>query len=177
MTRPTVILCGTLLALAACGGKPKPETPSPDAGADQTAIPARSTLDDGGREARDAERARAAAKLAETIYFGYDEAKLTPASRAILDAKAAVLKGATDMHVVINGHADERGSDEYNLALGMRRATAAQRYLIRSGIAASRVEVVSYGEERPATPGHDERAYAANRRDEFSISGTAISRQ
>jgi peptidoglycan-associated lipoprotein len=69
----------------------------------------------------------------------------------------------------IAGHADDRGSDEYNLALGNRRAAAAKRYLENKGIDGSRIEVVSYGEERPLNPGTDEAAYAQNRRDEFEI--------
>jgi len=69
----------------------------------------------------------------------------------------------------VSGHADERGSDEYNLALGNRRAAAAKRYLENKGIDGSRIEVVSYGEERPLNPGTDETAYAQNRRDEFEV--------
>jgi peptidoglycan-associated lipoprotein len=71
----------------------------------------------------------------------------------------------------ISGHADERGSDEYNLALGNRRAAAAKRYLTGKGVADGRLEVVSYGEERPANPGHDEGSWAENRRDEFEVTG------
>ena len=73
------------------------------------------------------------------------------------------------MRLTISGHADERGSDEYNLALGNRRAAAAKRYLQNKGIDGSRLDVVSYGEERPLNPGHDEAAYAQNRRDEFQV--------
>ena len=73
------------------------------------------------------------------------------------------------MRLTISGHADERGSDEYNLALGNRRAGAAKRYLQNKGIDGSRLDVVSYGEERPLNPGHDEAAYAQNRRDEFQV--------
>ena len=69
----------------------------------------------------------------------------------------------------IAGNADERGSDEYNLALGNRRGAAAKRYLTSKGVDGGRLEVVSYGEERPANPGHDEGAYAENRRDDFEI--------
>ena len=73
------------------------------------------------------------------------------------------------MKLTISGHADERGSDEYNLALGNRRAAAAKRYLQNKGIDGSRMDVVSYGEERPLNAGHDETAYAQNRRDEFQV--------
>jgi peptidoglycan-associated lipoprotein len=73
--------------------------------------------------------------------------------------------------VRISGHADERGSDEYNLALGNRRAAAAKRYLENKGIDGSRIEVISYGEERPLNPGTDETAFAQNRRAEFEVTG------
>ena len=73
------------------------------------------------------------------------------------------------MRVTIAGHADERGSDEYNLALGNRRAASAKRYLENKGVDGSRLDVVSYGEERPLNPGSDEAAWAQNRRDEFQI--------
>jgi len=80
-----------------------------------------------------------------------------------------VLAANSGVKLRIAGHADDRGSDEYNLALGNRRAAAAKRYLENKGIDASRMEVVSYGEERPLNPGADESAYAQNRRDEFEI--------
>jgi peptidoglycan-associated lipoprotein len=80
-----------------------------------------------------------------------------------------VLAANSAVRLRISGHADDRGSDEYNLALGNRRAAAAKRYLENKGIDGSRIEVVSYGEERPLNPGTDESAYAQNRRDEFEI--------
>ena len=86
-----------------------------------------------------------------------------------LDRKASILGANPNVKIQISGHADERGSDEYNLALGNRRAAAAKRYLENKGIDGSRIDVVSYGEERPLNPGHDEAAYAQNRRDEFTI--------
>jgi len=167
-----------LMLLAACGGKPKPETPSPtlEHGTSSTSAVAASNDASMNAAARE-EAVRLAAVLAETIHFGYDEASLSGAARASLDVKAAALRTHPDVRVVINGHADERGSDEYNLALGMRRATSAQRYLGQLGIASSRLEVVSYGEERPAVDGHDERAFAANRRAEFVVSGATVSQR
>ena len=173
------MLTTAVLLLAACGGKPKPEAPAPDTGAEPGTVQAPA---DPGRAEREraereqAERERAASTLAQPIYFGYDQATLSQAARATLDAMAGVLRAMPDLRVLIGGHADERGSDEYNLALGMRRATAAQRYLAESGIVASRLEVQSYGEERPADPGHTEAAWSANRRVEFT-STAAISQR
>jgi peptidoglycan-associated lipoprotein len=123
------------------------------------------------RMAREAaERARAvAADLATMINFDFDMSVIRPNDEGTLDRKAAILAANPNVRLQISGHADERGSDEYNLALGNRRAAAAKRYLENKGIDAGRMEVVSYGEERPLNPGHDETAYAQNRRDEFQI--------
>ena len=125
------------------------------------------------RMAREAgERSRAvAADLAAMINFDYDQAAVRQADQATLDRKAAVLQANANVKLRISGHADERGSDEYNLALGNRRAAAAKRYLENKGINGSRLEVISYGEERPLNPGTDETAFAQNRRDEFEVTG------
>jgi peptidoglycan-associated lipoprotein len=117
-----------------------------------------------------AERARAvAADMAARINFDYDQAVIRSTDQATLDRKAAILGANPNVKLQISGHADERGSDEYNLALGNRRAAAAKRYLENKGVDGSRMEVVSYGEERPLNAGHDEAAYAQNRRDEFQV--------
>jgi peptidoglycan-associated lipoprotein len=92
-------------------------------------------------------------------------------ARAALDANAAVLKKYPTWVVTIEGHCDERGTAEYNLALGERRAAAAQSYLAALGIPASRIKTVSYGKEFPFDPGHDEAAWAKNRRAHFVITG------
>ncbi len=103
----------------------------------------------------------------KTIYFDFDKYNLRDDARRQLDANADILRNNSDMNIVIEGHCDERGTDEYNLALGERRAQAAREYLVRLGIDASRVNVISYGEERPVAPGHDEESWALNRRGEF----------
>jgi peptidoglycan-associated lipoprotein len=107
----------------------------------------------------------------QVVYYGYDSAELSPEGRAALDANAAVLKKYPSWTVTIEGHCDERGTAEYNLALGERRAVAAQSYLVALGVPASRVKVVSYGKEFPFDPGHDEAAWARNRRAHFVITG------
>jgi peptidoglycan-associated lipoprotein len=103
------------------------------------------------------------------INFDYDQATIRDADQGTLDRKAAILAANPNVRVRISGHADDRGSDEYNLALGNRRAAAAKRYLESKGIDGGRLEVVSYGEERPLNPGQDESAFAQNRRDEFEV--------
>jgi peptidoglycan-associated lipoprotein len=110
-----------------------------------------------------------AAVVAEPIHFDFDKADLTQESVSKLEAKLAVLRSAPRLELLIEGHCDERGSDEYNLALGNRRAAAARRYLVDHGVAEGRLAIVSYGEERPADPGHSEEAWAKNRRAEFVV--------
>ena len=107
--------------------------------------------------------------IAHVIYFDLDESALADESRAALEAKAPVLLRHPNLRIRITGHADERGSDEYNLALGLRRAAEAKRYLAALGIAEDRVEIVTLGEERPAVEGSTEEAWALNRRAEFEI--------
>jgi len=107
--------------------------------------------------------------LGTMIHFDYDKAIIRGGDAAVLDQKVAILQANPPLRIRISGHCDERGSDEYNLALGNRRATAAKQYLVSHGIDASRVETVSYGEERPIDPGHNEEAWAKNRRDEVDI--------
>jgi peptidoglycan-associated lipoprotein len=118
------------------------------------------------------------AELGNTIHFEYDKADIRPEDQAILDRKAEVLRANPAVRVRISGHADERGSDEYNQVLGQRRANAAKTYLVGRGIDAGRIDVVSYGEERPVDRASTEDAWAANRRDEFEVTagGNALVR-
>ena len=110
--------------------------------------------------------------LAARIRFDYDRAELSADDLAKLEAKRQVLTQHPGMKVRIAGNADERGPDEYNLALGLRRAAAAKRWLAFHGIAEDRISIVSYGEEQPLDQGHDENAWARNRRDDFLVLGT-----
>jgi peptidoglycan-associated lipoprotein len=107
--------------------------------------------------------------LREVIHFDFDESDLRGDARSRLDAKLPILLANPGLTLRIAGHADERGSDEYNLALGQRRAAAAKRYLTERGVADGRVETVSFGEEQPVAAGGDESSHAANRRAEFEI--------
>ncbi|MGH8582540.1 MAG: peptidoglycan-associated lipoprotein Pal [Gammaproteobacteria bacterium] len=101
------------------------------------------------------------------IYFDYDSDAIRPAYRKIVEAHAAYMAAHPDAVITLEGHADERGSREYNLALGERRAQAVREQLTLLGGSAAQVRTVSYGEERPANEGHDEQAYAMNRRVEI----------
>ena len=104
------------------------------------------------------------AQVGDTVNFDFDSAELTVSARSTLNRQAAFLSLNPDLMIVIEGHADERGTREYNLALGERRATAVRDYLVAKGINAARVRTVSYGKERPAVSGSDEAAWAKNRR-------------
>jgi len=103
------------------------------------------------------------------VFFEYDSADLTADARGLLDANAALLKKYAGWVITVEGHCDERGTAEYNLALGERRAVAAQSYLVSLGIPAGRLRTVSYGKEFPFDPGKDEAAFARNRRAHFVI--------
>jgi len=105
----------------------------------------------------------------QPVYFGFDSQEIDDASRAVLDANADVLRRYPNWVVTIEGHCDERGTAEYNLALGERRALAAKTYLVSLGIPADKVKTVSYGKEFPFDPGHDDGAWSKNRRAHFVI--------
>jgi peptidoglycan-associated lipoprotein len=100
----------------------------------------------------------------DTVLFGLDQYDINPQARAILDTQASWLGRYPNVRVTIEGHADERGTREYNLALGDRRANAAKNYLAARGIEAGRISTISYGKERPQALGSDEESYAQNRR-------------
>ena len=106
---------------------------------------------------------------AEAIYFDFDKSFVKLENRPILQEKAAFLKDYPDFGVRIEGNCDERGTNEYNLALGDRRGSSAKNFLISLGIAADRIVTISYGEERPRAQGHNEASWSQNRRDDFVL--------
>ncbi len=190
MHRTSFLTVALVAAAAACGGsQPEPEPPAPVV--DSAAIREQARLDsiDAARRAREAaeraraeaerrareeaERVRAAlvAELAAMVNFDFDRSDIRPVDTSNLDRKAAILAANTGVRIRIGGHCDERGSDEYNLALGNRRAASTKRYLVNKGVAASRIEIVSFGEERPLDSGSNEGAWARNRRAEFELIG------
>lgn len=102
--------------------------------------------------------------VADTVYFDYDKATLRPEAQKALAGVADFMRRHAELQVMIAGHADERGTREYNLALGNLRATAVRNYLVALGIPATRLDTISYGKERPAVVGSDEAAWSQNRR-------------
>jgi peptidoglycan-associated lipoprotein len=142
------------------GGEP-PEAPSTSDNmppSTETPPPPPSTSDTGGEDTQGAFR---------DAFFDYDEAGLREDAKAALDGDAKYMESHSGVKVVIEGHCDERGSVEYNLALGEKRARAAKDYLTTYGINAARITTISYGKERPFDPGHTEESWAQNRRAHF----------
>ena len=104
-----------------------------------------------------------------TIFFDFDKYDIKTEAEEVLNYNAKLMTENSDVRIQVEGHCDERGTIEYNMALGERRAKAAKDFLVNYGISASRISTISYGEERPADSGHDEEAWAKNRRDEFIV--------
>lgn len=105
----------------------------------------------------------------EKIYFDFDKSNLKPDAQTVLKKKAAFLRENPAFYVLVEGNCDERGTEEYNLALGERRAMSARDFLVALGISGDRIKTISYGKLRPADPAHNEAAWALNRRDEFKL--------
>jgi peptidoglycan-associated lipoprotein len=102
--------------------------------------------------------------VSDTVYFGYDSSALSDDAKAVLTAQANYLKNNSSTNVVVEGHCDERGTREYNIALGERRANATKQFLVGAGVDSSRITTISYGKERPVASGSDEASWALNRR-------------
>jgi peptidoglycan-associated lipoprotein len=172
-----LILAGAVVV--ACAKPPAPApAPAPAAAPSVDSSRIRDSLANAKRmaDSASAERERQAAAVAAArtalvakIFFDYDKSDITDQGKAILDAKVPVLNANPGIRIRVEGSCDRRGSDEYNLALGQRRAAAAKRYLTDHGIDAARIDIISYGAERPVAEGDAEDAYSQNRRDEFAI--------
>jgi peptidoglycan-associated lipoprotein len=169
-------IAGTAL-LVACTKQPPPPPPEPPPPAFQEPVapppvanpdipqPVRDTV----AEYRAGVQARMA-QVFQPIYFGFDQSSLNSEGKVIADGIGQLMKEVPGITVRIEGHADERGTNEYNLALGERRAQAVQQYLGSYGVDAGRISVLSYGEEKPAVDGGDDASWSKNRRAEFSPS-------
>lgn len=154
------IIAASLVAIAGCAKKPPEQLPPPP-GAEQPQTPDTSV----GNEIVPGSQADFLANVSsDRIFFDTDKYDVDAEDQAILASQATWLKRYPNVRVTIEGHADERGTREYNLALGERRANAAKNYLASLGIDASRISTISYGKERPDALGSDESAWARNRR-------------
>jgi peptidoglycan-associated lipoprotein len=172
--RHDVVPLALLALCAACGKKAQPVVAPPTDTSSPTPPPpppppppAARPTDTGNNDA--AMRAALVTELGNVIHFDLDQDVIKAEDRPILDRKADILRANPALRIRVSGHADERGSDEYNLVLGNKRALAAKQYLMTKGIDASRIDVTSLGEERPVDPASTEEAWAKNRRDEFEI--------
>ena len=155
-----------LIAVAGCSKKPPAELPPPPpTQANPPAPPPPSSGRDFGNGAVPGSRADLIAQAGtDTVHFATDSSDVDAEAQGILQRQAAWLQKYPAVRVTIEGHCDERGTREYNLALGDRRANSAKNFLVNAGVAASRVSVISYGKERPVATGSDEDAWAQNRR-------------
>ena len=181
ITRLLVMLFVVTLLAAGCAKKPVAEEVAVTEIPTETAIiqqqPAviEQQVDDAAARRAAAEAAAAAAEAAAQraagnlgrIYFDFDQYTLTATAKQQLATNASLLKAAPAVKIQIEGHCDERGSDEYNLALGEKRALSTKNYLVSLGVAADRMSIISYGEELPLDPINSEVAWAKNRRAEF----------
>ncbi len=105
----------------------------------------------------------------ETVHYGYDSSTLDSSAKKTLSANAAVMKDKTNLKVQVEGHTDERGGIQYNIALGERRANTAKAFLVDHGVSAERITTISYGKEKPVDQGHDDSAWSKNRRANFRV--------
>ncbi len=171
------MLAAGALGFAACGSDPPPPPPEPEPPpaqqpVNQDSIDAeRQRIADSIRAVREREEdmRRARASLVEMVFFDYDRSEITSDAERVLRAKLEVLRAFPAVQLRIAGHADDRGSTEYNLALGSRRAESVRQFFVTFGIPASRFSTTSFGEERPLEQGTTEAAYARNRRAEFQV--------
>jgi peptidoglycan-associated lipoprotein len=155
---------------AAVSAPPQAMAPAPaPAAMAPPAAPAPATPPATAAPARPSPREFVAIADLKDINFDFDKYDIRPADAKTLDANAAWLKSNTEQLVLIEGHCDERGTNEYNLALGERRAKSTMNYLVSQGVQASRITIISYGEERPLCTEHTEQCWAKNRRSHFLV--------
>ena len=166
MIRPTAPVTALVLALAlvACAKKPPKELPPQPGDVSQQTTDNTGLGGDGGVAAPGSQADFVASVAADTIYFDTDRYNVDAADGATLQSQAAWLARYPGKRITVEGHADERGTRDYNLALGERRANAAKTYLVGLGVGAERIQTVSFGKERPVALGSDEASWARNRR-------------
>jgi peptidoglycan-associated lipoprotein len=180
---PIVLLAVAALVSACHRRPPATEAPQPSASAEQArrdsiaraeqarrdSLARTQAAADSARQARERAASEARQLVSASIYFDFDKSDLRADARSTLDAKLPILRANPALRIRIEGNCDERGSATYNMALGERRAAAAKRYLTDYGVDPGRIDIISYGSERPQAPGHNEAAWAQNRRDDFVI--------
>ena len=154
MKKSVLALAAALLLVAACDSTPTGTGTGTGTG---------STVDSMGRQVGTLGSVNGH-DVTDRIFFATDSSVVDSEGQSALDNQAAWLKANTSVNITVEGHADERGTREYNIALGERRATAAKNYLVGQGVPAGRISTISYGKERPSVTGNDESAWSQNRR-------------
>jgi peptidoglycan-associated lipoprotein len=172
MMKKNIILVGMFIvavfALTIFTGCAEKKAVVTEGTAQEEAAPAQSAATTKEQSAK-VEPAATAETAVKDIFFEFDKSNISPDAREILKTNADFLLKNGNSKVVIEGHCDERGTAEYNMALGQRRAQETKNYLVNLGIKEPRIKTISYGEERPFDPGHDEDAWAKNRRAHFAV--------
>ena len=163
-----ISLLAALTLVAACASEPEETAETSGQGSTQTTESTTTeTADTSASEAPSVvpgSEEEFITEVGDRVFFEFDKSNLTSAARSTLDRQAAWLKQYPSVQIIVEGHADERGTREYNLALGERRANSAKEYLVAQGVDPERVRTISYGKERPAVEGSNEAAWAQNRR-------------
>ena len=165
--RNIILALATVATLAACASRPDP-TPTGPTGPTTPPVTQPSGPTPGSVE-------DFRVSVGDRVFFGYDRFDLSTEARAVLERQAAWLRRYPNVRVLVAGNCDERGTREYNLALGARRANAVKEYLVSQGVSTGRVETVSYGQERPICTSSDEGCWSHNRRGVTIVSGGANS--
>jgi peptidoglycan-associated lipoprotein len=184
--RIVLVLTLVVVSIAGCGRSAPPAGPAPSAAApgggnaaDRARADSIAAAELARRQAEEremrAQLARAQEILTNVVYFEYDSFSLDADAENRLRTKAAIMRANPAVELRVEGHADERGSTEYNIALGQRRAEAVRTFLSGYGVPTARVSTISYGKERPAVEGSNEAAWARNRRAEFAVTAGEIS--
>ena len=166
MRYTTVTALAAVAALAACASRPEPAAAPPSettAPSDSQRGPVPGSIED------------FRVSVGDRVFFGYDRFELSTEARSVLERQAAWLRRYPNVRILVAGNCDERGTREYNLALGARRAAAARDYLVSLGIMQNRLETVSYGKERPLDPRANEEAWSVNRNAHTQIVSGAVS--
>jgi peptidoglycan-associated lipoprotein len=175
MTKRLLVLIAAIGLLAACETAPKDGGASSSDGAESSTAASTTTSSSTSSSSSDATSGSSSAsaamspseeltKIGDRVFFDYDSSALSDDAKATLSAQAAFLSANPAVKITVEGHCDERGTREYNLALGDRRATAARDYLVAQGVDAARIRTISYGKERPSFIGSNPYAYSKNRR-------------
>ena len=165
-----LLSAGLMLTTTSCAKKQVKDDKTATTGPSQEELDKQKAEQDRLAREKEAKRGEVMANFEQAvIYFDYDSSVIRPESEEVLKVKAQAMKDYTDVNAIVEGHCDERGTAEYNMALGDRRANSAKKFLVDQGIEGTRLDTISYGEEKPVAKGHKENVWKQNRRAEFKV--------